>query len=421
MYYRSGSRIDSGYSSTEQPYAATLRKDYSLQEYVIRTLLSLGPKYLTKIHMSDEFARQLLLGKLWPVAPGFEQNWSGRGQHARFAKHERNIINETLQFHDTLGTTATAKVESVKCRRVMLARKSISCRRGVKREAMLEEVAHLNKLQHSHIVRIIGTYVYGTELAILLYPVAEYNLEAFLEKTRERRNKTMIEACARFSSCLNGALDFIHARSTKHMDIKPQNILVKRVSSEDSHFATAYIPLIADFGIARSYDSRQAAETDGVTAFTRKYAASEVVQQETRGLPADIFSLGCVFLEIKLTLCYDILTQPRPWDQVQSLLLKNPNHDMSYQANLAALTALLIDGKALDPLTTIDQLRLERFWMPPRLIFKMMEAEPSKRPSTTFLSKWLTPHPCCKEYPLALRTIERDACESSEEESGTDT
>jgi serine/threonine protein kinase len=77
------------------------------------------------------------------------------------------------------------------------------------------------------------------------------------------------------------------------MDIKPQNILVRRLSGR---LAQVYI---TDFGSSTQYLSEEEAETDGFSPFTRHYAAQEVVLQEPRGFPADIFSLGCVFLEMQ--------------------------------------------------------------------------------------------------------------------------
>jgi serine/threonine protein kinase len=86
---------------------------------------------------------------------------------------------------------------------------------------------------------------------------------------------------------------FIHERLARHMDIKPQNILVRRLSGR---LAQVYI---TDFGSSTQYLSEEEAETDGFSPFTRHYAAQEVVLQEPRGFPADIFSLGCVFLEMQ--------------------------------------------------------------------------------------------------------------------------
>lgn len=163
----------------------------------------------------------------------------------------------------------------------------------MKRKDAAVEVERLQKLRHTHIIRIVGTYVVGRDLAILLYPVAEWNLGTFLEHKplyKENYDDGLTKVLTCFP-CLANAVEYMHANTVKHMDIKPQNILIKW---RQGHLKV----YLADFGIARSYTTTPEAETDSFTPFTRKYAAPEVVAQETRGLSADIFSLGCVFTEV---------------------------------------------------------------------------------------------------------------------------
>jgi serine/threonine protein kinase len=240
----------------------------------------------------------------------FEQNWSGRGHHAKFRKDERKLLDEILQIKDILGRTSTAVVESVKCKRILLARKTVFCNRNLTKEQAIDEVAHLTRLNHAHIVTVIGTYILGRELSILMYPVAEYNLDEFIRTLTEtpaaNELRQMKLSTDGFFSCLSSALDHVHHNLVKHMDIKPQNILVRQVRipgsifflSGDGQLGVWYKVYLTDFGIARAYTQVQDVETEGPTSFTRKYATPEVANDEARGFPADIFSLGCVFLEI---------------------------------------------------------------------------------------------------------------------------
>ena len=230
-------------------------------------------------------------------------NWSdGRGQHAEYATDERDLI--PLYSEHLLGEGSTAVVDSVCCKRVRLVRKVIKCNRRtrISREDAVREVQQLYKAQHAHIVRLVGTYVIDDELAILTYPRAEWNLEQFLTRPptifieEERR-----DALRRFFRCLANVLDFIHSFPIKHMDIKPQNILVRDVRSSSLNRHDAFNVYLADFGSSSLYPSVEDSETDNLTPFTRTYAAKEVVLQDTRGLKADIFSMGCVFAEMLAT------------------------------------------------------------------------------------------------------------------------
>ncbi|KAH7382390.1 kinase-like domain-containing protein [Phaeosphaeria sp. MPI-PUGE-AT-0046c] len=352
------------------------------------------------LRRDNEYARVLQSEELWPVPFDIEQNWSGRGQHAEFKKGEEPLINSLLQVQDTLGHTRTAFVQSVKCKRILLARKTITCGKNtMTKEEAIKEVAHLTRLNHAHIVRIIGTYVKGRELSILLYPVAKFNLGEFFDRFSSLPNDACVKrldmyfAGVRFHTCLSSALHYIHNNLTKHMDIKPQNILVEESS-------TGYRPYIADFGIARHYEKHEDIETDGHISFTRRYAAPEVVNQDTRGLPADIFSLGCVFLEIHVKI-------QSPWDdialaaKVEKTLETNITGDRSYQANIVGLQEVLAESWE----ETRDHLAAAVI----NTVQSMLVKEPQKRPSAEAISKSFQnicgSHPCCIMGQVSLMAM----------------
>ncbi|KAF2020246.1 kinase-like protein [Aaosphaeria arxii CBS 175.79] len=235
--------------------------------------------------------------------PTMETNWSGRGQHAEYGKDEHDDI--PLQVEMVLGKTRTALVESVRCKRVRLVRKTMRCTKwsGITREDALREVQHLYRVQHSHIVRLVGTYVIGNDLAILTYPCAEWNLEVFMRTLTTAEDMEIRRKSLRhFFTCLAKVLDFMHSFPLKHMDIKPQNLLVRDIRGSDVNDSDPYKIYFTDFGISRSYPSIEESETETPTSFTRTYAAAEVILQESRGLSADIYSLGCVFAEMIATI-----------------------------------------------------------------------------------------------------------------------
>jgi serine/threonine protein kinase len=304
---------------------------------------------------------------VWPVDTSKEQDWSGRGQHVEFQEHEGEVVDEILQVQDVIGRTNSAIVESVKCRRILLARKTIVCRRRIKKEEVIDEFAILNRLTHSHVVRVIGTYTLGREMSILMYPVAEFDLQdvlyafEFSEVEESKKNKEseeedsmiadMAYSALGYFACLSNALDHIHHKLVKHMDIKPRNILVRTVINSSLELQKReYKVYFTDFGISRSYQNSEDVETDGLTNFTRKYAAPEVISQESRGFQADIFSLGCVFLEIFAYL-FDYFgrgkneTHPSARQDIQKILATNTSGLSSYYANIARLERYVISNE----------------------------------------------------------------------------
>jgi serine/threonine protein kinase len=283
------------------------------------------------------------------VDPLLEQNWSGRGQHAEFKKHEQKLIDELLEVQEILGTTRTAFVQSVKCRRILLARKTIMCgKQTMTKQEAVAEVAHLTKLNHAHVLRVIGTYVKGRELSILLYPVAGGNLERFLEHYHEMRSL-----------------------------------------------------FIADFGIARSYAKLEGIETDGRTSFTRRYAAPKVVKQEQRGLPADIFSLGCVFVKV-----YDALFKRQVWYQrgagLQACLNPNSRGETSYHANIDAIQADLSKFTILQGGCDVPS---------PSLMIAMLRHDAEERPSAEILVTTLGARSCCITGSIVLQAVAKETPE----------
>jgi serine/threonine protein kinase len=273
--------------------------------------------------------------------PMDELDWSGKGQHVEYGPEDERDI--PLTSEKILGHSRTAIVDSVRCRRIRLARKKIVCNRQQRKEDAIAEVEHLLRLQHAHIVRVVGTYTLRKDLAILLYPAAEMDLKAYMDdllehpdmlastESREVFSETATHTITTFFGCLSNAIAFIHERNVKHMDIKPKNILVRRLRRG------VYKAYIADFGIARSYKDAAEAETDSPVSFTPIYAAPEVVLQDTRGFSADVFSLGCVFMEMMATLC-SLSTDA--YDERQALLdLRQSNSgSLAYHVNIDVVT-----------------------------------------------------------------------------------
>lgn len=225
-----------------------------------------------------------------------EINWSGKGQHVTFTAAEE----PPLVMVSHLATSLTAAVEKVLCRGIAFARKSMRCSRSLTITDALQEVKHLQNLQHHHIVQLVGSYLCGRNFNILMYPVADCDLGRFLQDTSDlpmlekECHKTFLAGAM---SCLASALSYVHNRTTKHMDIKPKNILVRRNEAVRSGRYTWKVYL-ADFGLSKSFAEQGHSQTDGPVSRTPRYCAPEVYAFEPRGRASDIFSLGCVYLEM---------------------------------------------------------------------------------------------------------------------------
>ncbi|KAJ9642032.1 hypothetical protein H2199_005247 [Coniosporium tulheliwenetii] len=273
--------------------------------------------------------------------PSEEFDWSGRGQHVEYVAGEDHSI--PLQVEGLLGHSK-AVVERVRCRRIILARKTIRCSPRISKEEALQEVEHLQRLSHSHIVRLVGTYIIARNLYILMYPAAEYDLDGFLVSIQDelldpiQSPQQILEmsekqfALTRFFGCLASAVRYVHSSNTKHMDIKPKNIIVKAkpsgCSPAGSDRVLKYKVYLTDFEIARTYECALDSETDTPISCSRPYAAPEVVLQTIRGFKSDVFSLGCVFAEMVATV------YSTSEDDYRQQLREMLHGDTSYQAHI---------------------------------------------------------------------------------------
>ena len=131
----------------------------------------------------------------------------------------------------------------------------------------------------------MASYTDVKYFGLILSPVADCNLAEFYNHiSEESENLNMIR---QFYGCLATGLQYLHSSKIRHRDIKPENILIKN--------GCVYL---ADFGISLDWDALTRSTTTEDTGKSWIYCAPEVANYEKRNSASDIWSLGCVFLEI---------------------------------------------------------------------------------------------------------------------------
>ena len=179
------------------------------------------------------------------------------------------------------------------------------------REIFENELKIIRSLEHHHMVRIFATYTTKDRLALILTPVADDgDLDSYLEEftvlqknpeAHETRIASMTQVLKQSFGCLAAGLTFMHQTRVRHKDIKTHNILVHRDRV-----------LYTDFGLSRDTSVFDNSMSEGPTEATRRYAAPEVLQGKSRNSSSDVYSLGCVFVEIYMTMNNTLLHDERP-------------------------------------------------------------------------------------------------------------
>ena len=225
------------------------------------------------------------------------------------------------------------------------------------RDEAANEVNTMRDLRHPHITALLATFMYQERLSILIFPAACCDLHQFMKQickdfqsihspvnhpvrldghklTLTRSNSTTetdstasvahshqgpdsdvsekrskdhhgiksqawplkapfqqkLDCLRRYFICLSEALKYLHESDVRHKDIKPENILIDESGAV----------ILTDFGISRRFAKHTSHVTNNEWKFTRKYASPEIMKGKRveRDDPSDVFSLGCVFLEM---------------------------------------------------------------------------------------------------------------------------
>lgn len=151
------------------------------------------------------------------------------------------------------------------------------------------EAKTIHHLRQEHIVPVLS-YGETEDLVYMVMPLIDGGTLA--SRLAMDEGPVPFPEIVRYLSQLASALDYAHQHGIVHRDIKPSNVLLDKQGNV----------YLADFGIARLFDSALADLQTGPTSLTMlgeifgtpAYIAPERFVGEQAGPPADIYALGVV-------------------------------------------------------------------------------------------------------------------------------
>ncbi|EAQ85102.1 hypothetical protein CHGG_09116 [Chaetomium globosum CBS 148.51] len=409
----------------------------------------------------DDANREVSDAWLAPVKAAFLDSKKHKVFHhanKEYLKPPSPFVQQGPELGDS-GSTIVYRVTSPEgyAYRRPLALKVIVCKENSRppgpdskaRSDALKEVRTMSSLRHPHIVAYVASfedYCIQTReikrrprgkshgilisanqrikkhiLGIAMYPPAQCNLHTFMDEVIQSPKEAdwILPHLHTFFGCLAQAVAYLHRRSVqiRHKDIKPDNIVIDDFG----------LPVLTDFGLSRHFETGQFSE--GPTPKTLKYADPEAMHEYGRNERSDIFSLGCVFLEMATVL----LGQPAKFAEEQLSINNNSGSssnggdgnsisgsaEFKYSETLhnldnylTTLTILSRDLIASDP-SREPSVKAVLATLP--YIRRMMDEAQARRPEAQQLYPWFrhlcdvydTPGPCpnCEEERRTGRAI----------------
>ncbi|KAL1881345.1 hypothetical protein Daus18300_001198 [Diaporthe australafricana] len=354
------------------------------------------------------------------------ENWSGMGKHITVTDYPETKTKVHARFKtiENLGATRISVVEKVHYSLqsnkypICLARKWIRPRRGRTLEMLRDEAEIMERLDHKHIIKLVGTYsIKYNELYLLIWPVAVCDLSAFLDDIENLRHGQgdFEDIVSRFEAlglgrpdgnggttgngldhrqylhqiigCITQATAFCHRERIRHLDLKPSNILL----------APGRVYL-ADFGVAKDVEQRDHTHTLGKLG-TPKWQPPEMsnTEDEWSMKKADVYTLGLVHLNI-LAILYHANMSDFEHALCDDHPVSSAGKFRRFLDTLAALALASQDVKDPDAATLVPKHIV-------RLVSEMVSRDPESRPDAGDADKELVRlggihqiyhSPCCK-------------------------
>lgn len=175
------------------------------------------------------------------------------------------------------------------CDFVVAKRISIDGLTSEQEAAARRESKILRGLRHPHIVRYLSSWVDRAEGELVI--VQEYlsggDLAKAIKAAGERQHRFEEARVLRWFAQLWHALQYCHAQSLIHRDLKPNNVFLSG-DLDGAH--------LGDFGV-----SKPLASGTGLTdtyVGTHLYMSPEILQKGAYGLKSDVWGLGSIFYEV---------------------------------------------------------------------------------------------------------------------------
>lgn len=165
------------------------------------------------------------------------------------------------------------------------------------RARLIQEARTAAQLDHPSVVQI---YDFGDSpegLFIAMEFVNGGSLRDHLRRLQRMRKFLPLAQSLQIGAQIAEALDYAYRRGIVHRDIKPGNIMLKRLNRPDEPDEQPFRALLTDFGLVKLQEGSQLTQS-GTTLGTPTYMSPEQCKGEKLDGRADLYALGVVLYEL---------------------------------------------------------------------------------------------------------------------------
>ncbi|ORY93481.1 kinase-like domain-containing protein [Syncephalastrum racemosum] len=223
----------------------------------------------------------------------------GSDSTAHQSTQSRSTIRETLSLESKDGSPSSQfqlgncigkghfgsvyKALDLSTGEVVAVKRLLTGEDGQLDEEVMKEVSLLKTLAHVNVIHYLGFVRSKNHINIVLEYAENGSLMSTLKAFGAFPEKLVGSFCIKI---LNG-LEYLHANSVVHCDLKAANILTTKTGDVK----------LTDFGVSLNLKLKESND-DGTISGTPNWMAPEVIQLQGTTPKSDIWSLGCTLIEL---------------------------------------------------------------------------------------------------------------------------